>query len=297
MTSSHLLVFNIPTSDEPYTCVELHPFVTLSILDHHLRRDNSIDRVIGALLGSIDEGVVTVKNCFPVPHKDEKEIAVDMDFYRNMLRLHNQVYSNERIVGWYSTGIKESSLLLHNFFMKEMNASPVHIIVDPIVDPNVNGNMKVHCYYGSSIELGNLKDIHLFKPLKFVYKTDLQDRITLESFLKRGKGNNDLPLNNIQSITELIQEILGMLENVQQYIQNVISGDQVGSYNIGIMLEELLSLLPSNETEFKKIFSSGIQDILMIAYLSNLSKKQLQIAEQLRESIMTGDVTQEQQSN
>jgi len=291
-TSSHLLVFNIPTSDEPYDCVELHPFVTLSILDHHLRRDNSIDRVIGALLGSIKEGVVTVKNCFPVPHKDEKEIAVDMDFYRNMLRLHNQVYSNDRIVGWYSTGIKESSLLLHNFFMKEMNSSPVHIIVDPVVKETMN----VHCYYGSSIELGTLKDIHLFKPLKFVYKTELQDRIGLESFITRTKENKDLPLNNLESITELIQEILGMLDNVQKYIQSVISGEQVGNYNTGIMLEEFLSLLPSNENEFKKIFSSGIQDILMISYLSNISKKQLQIAEQLRKSILSGEVPQEQQS-
>jgi len=289
MSSNHLLVFNVPTSDEPYTCVELHPFVTLSILDHHLRRDISIDRVIGVLLGSIDEGVVTVKNCFPVPHKDEKEIAVDMDFYRNMLRLHNQVYTNDRIVGWYSTGIKESSLLLHNFFMKEMNASPVHIIVDTIVKEKMN----VHCYYGSSIELGTLKDIHLFKPLKFEYKSNLQDRIGLESFFTRGMENKNLPLNNIKSITELIKEILEMLDSVQKYIQDVVSGDKIGNYNTGIMIEELLSLLPSNETEFNKVFSSGTQEILMIDHLSRISKNQLQVAERLRESIMSGEVPQE----
>jgi len=201
-----------------------------------------------------------------------------------MLRLHNQVYSNDRIVGWYSTGIKESSLLLHNFFVKEMNASPVHIIVDPVVKEN----MSVHCYYGSSIELGSLKDIHLFKPLKFEYKTNLQDSVGLETFITRGMENNNIPINNLKSITELIQNILEMLDNVQHYIQSVISGEQEGSYNTGIMLEEILSLLPSSEIEFKKIFSSGIQDILMISYLSNLSKKQLRLAEQLRESLMVG---------
>jgi len=271
----------VPTSDEPYSLVNLHPYVTLSILDHHLRRDISIDRVIGALLGVIEDGVVTVLNCFPVPHKDEKEIAVDMDFYRNMLRLHNQVYTGDRIVGWYSTGLKESSLLLHNFFMKEMNASPIHIIVDP----NIKDKMNVHCYYGSSIELGNLKDIHLFKPLKFEYKTTLQDRIGLESFKTRGIENKILPLNNINSISDLIKDILELLDSVQKYIQSVISDEKEGSHNVGIALEELLSMLPTNESDFKDIFSSGIQDILMITYLSNLSKKQLLLAESVRDQI------------
>lgn len=51
------------------TSVNVHPLVLLSILDHHIRRDGSQDRVIGALLGTVGAGgVVEVTDAFGVHH-------------------------------------------------------------------------------------------------------------------------------------------------------------------------------------------------------------------------------------
>jgi translation initiation factor 3 subunit F len=279
-------LFNIPTSDEPYDVVELNPYVILNILDHHLRRDTTLDRVIGALLGRKNEREVQVKYCFPVPHKDEQEIAVDMDFYRGMLKLHNEVHPLDVIVGWYSTGLRDSSVLLHNFFMKEIGASPVHIVVDP----TIKERMDIHCYYGAPIELGNfIQNMQIFKPLKFNYTANIQEKVLLETHFQ-GRDNTPVPVKNLSSIAHLIQELLDMINNVQDYVQSVISGDREGSYTIGSIIEEVLSLLPTDETEFNKIFSSGMQDLLMVTYLSNLSKKHLKMAEQLRETLK-GEIT------
>ena len=46
----------------------MHPLVLLSILDHHIRREGSQDRVIGALLGTVANGVVEVTDAFGVHH-------------------------------------------------------------------------------------------------------------------------------------------------------------------------------------------------------------------------------------
>ena len=49
--------------------VNIHPLPVFSILDHHLRRDASQDRVIGALLGHVVGGVVEVTDAFGVYHE------------------------------------------------------------------------------------------------------------------------------------------------------------------------------------------------------------------------------------
>ena len=49
--------------------VNLHPLPIFSILDHHGRRDAGQDRVLGALLGTVTNGVVEVTDAFGVYHE------------------------------------------------------------------------------------------------------------------------------------------------------------------------------------------------------------------------------------
>lgn len=53
--------------------VKVHPVVLFSIIDHYTRRNEGQDRVIGTLLGSVRDGEVEVRNCFPVPHNETEE--------------------------------------------------------------------------------------------------------------------------------------------------------------------------------------------------------------------------------
>lgn len=61
-----------------------------------------------------------------------QQISVVIEDHRSLSRLHTTVYPDDRIVGWFTTGsIKESSVLLHEFYSKEMNGSPLLLVVDP----------------------------------------------------------------------------------------------------------------------------------------------------------------------
>jgi len=56
--------------------------------------------VIGTLLGEETDGVVEIKNCFPVPHNElaeeggdgdtQYQVAVDMGFHRTMYGVHKK---------------------------------------------------------------------------------------------------------------------------------------------------------------------------------------------------------------
>ena len=82
---------------------KVHPVVVFSILDHYKRRDDGQDRVVGTLLGEVDEvtNTVYIKNCFPVPHKgDDDQVTVNMAYHSKMRSLHQKVNKKEVCVGW-----------------------------------------------------------------------------------------------------------------------------------------------------------------------------------------------------
>jgi hypothetical protein len=54
--------------------VKVHPVVIFNILDHFIRRTEGQDRVIGTLLGVNVEGVIEIRNCFPVPHTEGEQV-------------------------------------------------------------------------------------------------------------------------------------------------------------------------------------------------------------------------------
>ena len=64
-------------------------------------------------MGSIDGGVVTIRNCYKVPHKEEvDEVAINMEFNENLYRLQKKVASNEVIVGWFTTSKSKNNELM-----------------------------------------------------------------------------------------------------------------------------------------------------------------------------------------
>lgn len=83
-TAAHLhrsVPYTMPIATQPLVLgdqhlapsVKIHPVVLFSIIDHYTRRNEGQDRVIGTLLGTVRDGEVEVRNCFPVPHNETEE--------------------------------------------------------------------------------------------------------------------------------------------------------------------------------------------------------------------------------
>lgn len=55
--------------------VQVHPVVLLSICDAFIRRNDKQERVIGSLLGTVTDGLVSVQRCYVVPHNESADQA------------------------------------------------------------------------------------------------------------------------------------------------------------------------------------------------------------------------------
>ena len=122
----------------------LNPVVLFSVLDHYMRRVEGQHRVIGTLLGTINNGVVQVVNSFPVPHLEKDgEVAVGKDFNKSMLALQQKTQEDLVVVGWYSTAtdeayINEQSCLIQEFFEGQCT-NPLLLVVDTSLHGNAVG--------------------------------------------------------------------------------------------------------------------------------------------------------------
>jgi translation initiation factor 3 subunit F len=69
---------------------------------------------------------------------------------QNLFELHKQVNPTEVYVGWYSTGLKinQQSVMIHNYFAREMDTSPIHLCVGTDLS---DGNMDIRAFESSPL--------------------------------------------------------------------------------------------------------------------------------------------------
>ncbi len=80
-----------------------------------------------------------------------------------------------------------------------------------------------------------------------------------------------------------MSRLLGMLREVKSYVDGVVNGKHKGDAHIGRLIAASVSSIPQMRPEtFVRLFDSNLQDLLMVNYLSSLTKAQLSIAEKLQ---------------
>jgi len=258
-----------------------------SVLDHYLRRGEAQDRVIGALLGTINGSVVLVSNSFAIPHTEKDQVAfINIEVYQTMKNLHSEVSSSEQIVGWYSTSVRESSVLMHEFFWREINVAPLHLVVDPQFLRR-GPSFGVQVFYNVPITLDRNCQ-NQFRPLKHNIKADQADRLALQRLIMEKDQKEHTPLSDLDSLEQQVNDIIEMIDTLSSYVHNVATGKIKGDPKISKLVEQALAVLPLFDSDsIQKIFTKGVQDILMVVFLANLARTQLLLAEKLRDSPKT----------
>ncbi|EFA83343.1 Mov34/MPN/PAD-1 family protein [Heterostelium album PN500] len=287
--------------------VKVHPVVIFNILDHYIRRHDGQDRVIGTLLGYNNDGVVEIKNSFPVVHSEGDQIAVEMEFHRKMLDLHLKSSPREPIIGWYATGcdINENSVIINNFYREEMNGSPIHLTVDTGL---TNDTMGIHAYQAHS--LSEHPDSSLgsyFTPLpleiltfeaenagldaltaadRSLTATIVDATATADAEQQQQQQQSISLLSELESLQGSLGKLDQMLDSVAQYIAAVEKGEIQGDPRIGRFLAKTIQALPKSNTHvMEKVINNSVKDLLMIVYIASLTRSQLAVAEKVRQSL------------
>merc|ERR550539_299597 len=138
---------------------------------------------------------------------------------------------------------------------------------------------------------------NLFHELKLVLKSSESERIVLDEMIKK-MGDDKEEENDTKEVAAAatdvsgmglqcsMEKLLSMLETASEYIGKVVDGEMEADDAIGRQIADTLTSVPRIRPEmFDKMFNDSLQDLLMVTYLSNITRTQLTISEKLNASL------------
>jgi len=263
--------------------VRVHPVVLLQIADSYERRSQENHRVIGTLVGSVDKQSVEVTNCFCIPHKEyEERVEADIVYAQDMYELNRKVAPHETLVGWFATGneITSHSALIHDYYARETK-DPIHLTLDTTL---VSGRVTMKAYVFVPLGVPGATSGSMFTPVQ-VELVAVEPEIAGLDLLyktKYSKVRTVEPMPDLSKVSEAAGKMQVMLDAVIQYVEAVLDGTQEPDNSVGRALNSLMLSVPKMEADqFEVMLNSNLKDLLMVVYLSQMTKTQLQLNEKL----------------
>ncbi|KAK6935745.1 Rpn11/EIF3F, C-terminal [Dillenia turbinata] len=258
---------------------KVHPLVIFNICDCYVRRPDQAERVIGTLLGSISsDGVVDIRNSYAVPHNESSDqVALDIDYHHNMLMSHQKVNPKEVIVGWYSTGfgVSGGSALIHEFYSREV-PNPVHLTVDTGFK---NAEASIKAFVSVSLSLGDQQLAAQFQEIPLDLRMVEAERLGFD--VLKTTMVDKLP-GDLEVMEKSMQRLLTLIDDVHQYVNHVVEGQVASDNSIGRFISETVASIPKvSPAAFDRLVNDGLQDQLLLLYLSSITRTQLGLAEKL----------------
>jgi len=287
---------------------KVHPVVVLSILDHFSRRDNNQERVLGTLLGINNDGVIEIKNSYPVPHNEpagaSSLIHFEREFHRSMFELNQKANPSEVVVGWYITGSKVPDVAapVHDLFWREVGSPPVVLLVDTsLTDAQLNVSAFVGpaptplsappsaAASGGGVQAPQAATAAVpslsLSAVQMEFSAPKPERLGLAALSSTEGlvGEEGALLDDLDSMERSMSRLIGLVDEVSAYVQRVIEGKEKPNAEAGRLLYETLHSLPKvDAAQFETLFSKQIQDLVMIVYLSKLTRTHLTLGEKLQ---------------
>lgn len=204
--------------------------------------------------------------------------------------------------------ITDTSSLIHDFYASECDESvidaPVHLFVDTSF---TNNSISLKAYKSGAIMLRGEPLANMFHEVRLVLKSGESERIAVNEMIKAQEltadstatnpsvtegdeapsgANKTLSSSDESSLQHSMETLLSMLETASDYVHRVVDGKLPADDDVGRRIADTLSSVPRVRPEaFDKMFGDSLQDLLMVTYLSNITRTQLTIAEKLNASL------------
>ncbi|KAG8464596.1 hypothetical protein KFE25_009964 [Diacronema lutheri] len=275
--------------EEGLPSCKLRPTVLFAIADHFTRRQDEQGRVIGTLLGSVSDGVVDIVNSFPVPHSEAEQATIDSDFNTTMYGLHRKVHPKQVVVGWYSTGaeLTHNDQFYHQFFEDQAGegATPVLLLVDMSLS---GAGVKTKAYVRSELTLGGKHVASAFQSVRLCVAKSEAERIGVDHIVRSSMAGGDGPQELVPLRAEVdtnhwrLCKLLDAVDKMRAYVEQVEAGSLKPNAALGRSLADALASIPKPDSSaFTQLLDSDTQDMLMVGYLSHLTRTQLALSEKL----------------
>jgi 26S proteasome regulatory subunit N8 len=253
--------------------VVVHPIVLLSVVDHYNRlAKGTSKRVVGTLLGEVQDGKLHVTNSFGVlfeeDPRDPRVWFLDHNYHENMFQMFKKVNTKERVVGWYSTGPKlmPCDLDIHDMY-RQYCPEPVLAIINP--QPN-ELELPTDCYYSVEIATDDKMFRSTFKHVPSTVGAFEAEEIGVEHLLRDIANANTTTLSSkIGDKMTSLQSLATRLKDLATYLGQVAEGKLPQNPDIIYQLQEIFNLLPSDMAypELNRAFNVEANDEMLGLYM------------------------------
>ncbi|KAH0073185.1 eukaryotic translation initiation factor-like protein 3 subunit F, partial [Aureobasidium melanogenum] len=238
---------------------------------------------------------VEIRNCYAVPHTETQEqVEVDMDYQKQMLQLHLRANPKEVLLGWYATSsdLNTFSALIQNFYGQQGDGTwphpAIHLTVSTVPGKDIEAKTYISAPVGVTAE--RAADSCLFIPVPHEIKYGEAERSGLElvSGAKDREDRSQMLQTDIESLERAIEQVLEMIERVSNYVSNVLDEEAEPSSALGQFLMNTLSLAPKvDPQDIERDFNNHIQDVLLVSYLANTIRTQIDLSNRLATAALT----------
>ncbi|KAK3906184.1 hypothetical protein C8A05DRAFT_40989 [Staphylotrichum tortipilum] len=281
--------------------VNIQPQAVFSVIDHAVRRDTrdtQSTRVIGALVGtrSEDGSEVEVRSTFAIPHtENEDQVEVDVEYQKNMLALTLKGSPRETLLGWYTTSheLNSFSALIQNFFASpETGTFPhpaVHLTIS--TEPGTSIETKTYISAPVAVSADRAAESCLFieVPHKLLFSDAERAALGIATAAAESESRTAPVFSDIESLAQSLESVSGLLDRVSGFVGEVLDEERDGNHALGQYLMNALSLAPKvSNTQVEHDFNNHIQDVLMVSYLANTIRTQIDLAQRLATAPLVG---------
>lgn len=224
-----------------------------------------------------------------------------------MLALYNRTNRKEAVVGWYASAasdadstssnnsannndlIADTSSLIHEFYAGESDeGDPIHLVVDTRLQQD---SISIRAFRSTPVVVQGEPLANLFHELRLSMKSTEPETICLNQMAKAEdpetmKGEAPKNPNETLALQVSMEKLYGLLDEALKYVDSVVDGKVAPDAEIGREIADTLASVPRVRPEvFDRLFNDSLQDLLMVTYLSNITRTQLTIAEKLNASL------------
>ncbi|KAI0012243.1 hypothetical protein F4779DRAFT_568933 [Xylariaceae sp. FL0662B] len=285
--------------------VNIQPQAILSILDHAVRRDISTtpntdsSRVIGALVGnrSEDGSEASVSSAFAIPHtENEDQVEVDVEYQKNMLSLHLKAHPRETLLGWYTTSheLNSFSALIQNFFASPETGTFPHPAVHLTVSTEPGAGVRLRAYISAPVavnaERASESCLFIQVPHRLPYNDAERSALDLIASARDAESRAAPVISDVEGLARSLESTVDLLDRVSDFVGAIIDEEREPNNALGQYLMGALSLAPKvDAAAIESDFNNHIQDVLMVSYLANSIRTQIDLSQRLATAVLATD--------
>lgn len=217
-----------------------------------------------------------------------------------MLALTLKASPRETLLGWYTTSheLNSFSALIQNFFASPETGTFPHPAVHLTISTEPGAPIETKTYISAPVavspERASESCLFIEVPHKLLFSDAERSALGSATAAAETETRSAPVISDIESLAQSLESVSDLLERVSGFVGEVLDEERDGSHALGQYLMNALSLAPKvSNTQIEADFNNHVQDVLMVSYLANTIRTQIELAQRLATAPLVGGFEKE----